>query len=206
MRSVPRSLCLGWFFLHFLLIGLICAHESLWLLDQQLTVAPRSSNRVWRRIDSVPATLLGDNLGSNSFFRRAIATYTNAAGIEVGYGYFAPNVPETHAVVFELHYPDGRVDYDAPILSSQEGELRLTSLIEQIGRTDYERWRNELMRRLARSIWQRHPAVVSIRCFFGSVTPPTLAAYRSGKNERTFTCQYVYDFHQTLRKQKEEAP
>jgi hypothetical protein len=206
MRSVPRSLCLGWFFLHFLLIGLICVHESLWLLGQQLTVAPRSSSRVWRRIDSVSATLLGDNVGSNSFFARAIATYTNAAGIEVGYGYFAPNVPETHAVVFELHYPDGHVDYDTPVLGSQEGELRLTSLVEQIGRTDYEKWRNELMRRLARSIWQRHPTAVSIRCFFGSVTPPTLAVYRSGKNERTFTCQYIYDFKQTPREHKGGEP
>ena len=87
-----------------------------------------------------------------------------------------------------------------------KGQLRLTSLIEQIGRTDYDDWRNELIRRLARSTWQQHPTAISIRGFFGSVTPPTLNAYRSGKNERRFTCQYVYDFEHPLRKEKLELP
>lgn len=202
MRPLPRLLYSGWFFLHILLVSLVCIHESLWLVSKQLTLAPTFAEGLCKRIDRVPATILGDNLHSGNFFREAIATYTNATGIETGYGFFAPNVPETHALVFELHYADGHVDYDAPFAGSQEGELRLTSLIEQIGRTDYNPWRNELVRRLAHSIWQRHPTAVSIRAFFGSVTPPTLTDYRSGKTARTFTCQYVYDFKRTPHEQE----
>jgi hypothetical protein len=49
---------------------------------------------------------------------RAIATYINVTGIEVGYGYFAPNVPETHALVFELSFPDGHLEYESPFVTT----------------------------------------------------------------------------------------
>ena len=50
--------------------------------------------------------------------RQALATYLHIAGIETGYGYFAPNVPGSYKLVFELHYPDGRVEYELPSVSS----------------------------------------------------------------------------------------
>ena len=206
MHSFPRFVRISWLLLHLLLVALVCAHETFWLIDRQLTIARRPSSQFWKRVEQVPMALLASNLSSDNFYRRVIATYTNLTGIEVGYGYFAPNVPETHALVFELHYPDGHLEYESPIVTSHEGQLRLTSLIEQIGRTDYDDGRNELTRRLARSTWRQHPAAISIRGFFGSVTPPTLNAYRSGKSERRFTCQYVYDFEHTLRKEKPDLP
>jgi len=190
---------IGWFFLHLLLVGLICIHETGWLIGKQLTIVLGVSSRFSKA--NVPGTLPGTNLPPNNVLRQILNTYTNVAGIEVGYGYFAPNVSETHALVFEIRYPDGHLEYEAPLVGSHEGDLRLTSLIEQIGRTESDPWRNELIRRLARSTWQRHPHAVSIRGFFGSVTPPTLATYRSGKNKRVFNCQYVYDFTLALRKE-----
>lgn len=192
---------IGWLSVHLFLVALVCIHETAWLVGKHLTVIPGVSSHFWSEVDEISATLTGANLPSDNAFRQLINTYTNAAGIEVGYGYFAPNVSETHALVFEFRYPDGHLDYEAPLVGSHEGELRLTSLIEQIGRTDTDPWRNELIRRLAHSAWQRHPHAVSIRAFFGSVTPPTLSAYKSGKNERVFTCQYVYDFTLALRKE-----
>ena len=185
---------LGWLFFHLLLVTLVCTHETAWLVGKQLTNLPGGSGRFWKEIDHVSGTLIGADLSSDNVFHQSLNTYTNIAGLEVGYGYFAPNISETHALVFELRYPDGHLEYEPPLVGSHEGELRLTSLIEQIGRSEYDPWRDELIRRLARSTWQRHPTAVSIRGFFGSVTPPTLSAYRSGKNERVFTCQYVYDF------------
>ena len=189
---------IAWFALHLLLVALVCLHETAWLIAKQLTIAPPVSPRIWKNFDEASATLLGTDLPPGNVFRQVLNTYTNVSGIEVGYGYFAPNVPETHALVFELRYEDGHVEYEPPLVSSHEGELRLTSLVEQIGRTKYDRWRNELVQRLARSTWQRHPAVISIRGYFGSVTPSTLADYKSGKNEQIFTCQYVYDFTRVL--------
>ena len=194
MHRVPRALYVGGLLLHLLLVALICAHETTWLVEKDLTVANESAKQFCQRSDVVTATLLALNAPSDNPFRRFRITYTNLAGIEVGYGYFAPNVPVTHALVFEFHYPDGHVEYEPPLIGTHEGQLRLTSLIEQIGRTDVDEWRNELIKRVARSGWQRHAAADSVRAFFGSVTPPELEEYRSGKRERRFTCQYVYDY------------
>jgi hypothetical protein len=190
---------IGWLFLHLLLIAFVCTYETTWLLAKQLTIIPGVSAHFWKEAENVPGTLIGANLPADNVFGQILNAYTNIAGIEVGYGYFAPNISETHALVFELRYPNGHLEYEPPLLGSHEGELRLTSLIEQIGRTESDPWRNELIRRLAHSTWHRHPKAVSIRGFFGSVTPPTLGAYRSGKTERVFTCQYVYDFTLALR-------
>ncbi len=158
-------------------------------------MVPPKFDGVWKVLDKAPSAFLEDS-GPNSgpSIRRAVATYVNATGIEVGYGYFAPNIPATHALVFECHYSDGHVDYQTPTVRGEAAQLRLTTLIEQIGRTDYDRWRIELIKLLAHSTWQRHPDAVSLRAFFGTVTPPTAAEYRAGKQERVFNCLYVYDF------------
>lgn len=193
---------IGWLFLHLLLVALVFAYETAWLAGKQLTILPDVSRHFWNDVDNISGTLIGANGPADNTFRQLLNTYTNIAGIEVGYGYFAPNISATHALVFELSYPDGHLEYEPPLVGSYEGELRLTSLIEQIGRTESDPWRNELIQRLAGSTWQRHPTAVSIRGFFGSVAPPTLGAYKSGKNERVFTCQYVYDFTLALRKEE----
>ena len=127
-----------------------------------------------------------------------------AAGIHAGTGYFAPNVPETHDLVFELHFADGRTDFERPAVSGVEARLRVTSLIEEIGRTDHERWRRELVRRLARSTWERHPDVVTIRAFLSSVSLPTMAAYRAGNRQRIFTLLHTYEFERVA--VKDRAP
>ena len=57
---------------------------------------------------------LGQDLAASNPAREALATYLHIAGIESGYGYFAPNVPGSYKLVFELHYPDGRVQYELP--------------------------------------------------------------------------------------------
>jgi hypothetical protein len=58
-----------------------------------------------------------------------------------------------------------------------------------------------LIRRLARSTWQSHPKAISMRGFFGTITPPTLDSYKAGRNERVFSCRYIYDFSLTLRRE-----
>jgi len=197
---------LAWVVLHFALVGLVCLHETLWLLEQRLTVAGDTFAPGWRALDKLPDAILGGDAGARNLWREAIATYSNATGIEVGYGYFAPNVPTTHALVFECHYPDDRVDYQTPAVGGVEAQLRLTSLIEQIARSNSGSWREELIKRLARSTWQQHPDATAIRAFLGSVTSPTAAQYRAGRRERTFDCLYVYDFRRGASKARQLAP
>lgn len=194
MNQLRRRVCLGWLAGHFALIILVSAHETLWVLEKRLTLVPESTRPLWKAFDLIPAKLLGDDLSRKNPLRMAILTYANVTGIEAGYGYFAPNIPESHTVVFECHYPGGQVKYESPTTRSSEAQLRLSSLIEQIARTDYDKWREALTKMLVRSIWQRHPEIESMRAFFGAITPPTVAEYSVGKRERTFRCLYVYDF------------
>ena len=194
MSANRQSLYLAFALFHFALIGIVCVHETLWLLKEGIVVAAAAPKTVWKKLDTIPAAVAGDEGKSLNRWQRAIASYTNAAGIEAGYGYFAPNIPATHALIFECTYPDGQVDYQTPEVQGEAAQLRVNTLIEQIGRADYDRWRIELIRLLARSTWRQHPEAVSIRAFFGTITPPTLAEYRAGKTERTFNCLDVYDF------------
>lgn len=194
MPPSRQSFYLAWGALHFALIVLVCLHETFSLFRRSPTLAPGAWKGVWEVLDRVPATLFDSGSGGRGWASKTLATYTNASGIEVGYGYFAPNVPLTHALVFECHYSDGRVAYETPALDGAEEQLRLSSLIEEIGQTEYSEWREALVRMLARSTWRRYPQVVSMRAFLGSIAPPTVGEYTAGKRERTFRCLYVYDF------------
>jgi hypothetical protein len=193
---LPRRylLLVACFGFHLALVGLVSIHETLWLLDQHLTVAGNTFAAGWRELDKLPAAILGNGSSAGNPLRQALATYTNATGIEAGYGYFAPNVPAAHALIFECRYSDGRVGYEAPSVRGAEAQLRLTSLIDQIGRSDSPAWRNALVRMLAGSTWRRHPDAVAMRAFFGATVPPTASAYRAGRREWAFDCLYVFDF------------
>lgn len=194
MSSTRRRVYLTWFVLHFTAVGLVCLNEGVWLQTNQPSVVTGPCKFCWDAVRQVSATFLLPAQSWPKPLRCVVATYLNAAGIEAGYGYFAPNVPETYALIFECRYRDGRVDYITPLVWSKEAQLRLTNLIEQIGRTDSARSREELITLLARSTWQRRRDAVALRAFLGSIAPPSVAEFQAGKRERIFSCLYVYDF------------
>ena len=199
--SAKRRYCyLAYALFHFTLVGTVCIHETLWLLKGGRIVVAAVPSSFWKELDTTPAAVLGNEGVSRNPWQQTIASYTNAAGTEAGYGYFAPNIPATHALVFECSYSDGRVDYETPAVQGEAAQLRLSTFIEQIGRSDSDRWRRELIRLLARSTWRQHPDAISMRAFFGTITPPTFAEYRGGKTERTFSCLSVYDFRREYSK------
>ena len=68
----------------------------------------------WRVLEDATFTVLGQKLPPNNPMRETIAFYLHAAGIEAGYGYFAPNVPYSYKLVFELTYPNGTTEYELP--------------------------------------------------------------------------------------------
>jgi hypothetical protein len=132
-------------------------------------------------------------LAASNAIRQALVTYLHLAGIETGYGYFAPNVPGSYKLVFELHYPDGRVEYELPSVSSAAAGLRLASLLDKIGRTPYDALREHLVKTLAASIWREHPEVKTIRAIFGSIRLPSVHEFEEGKRE-SYQFLYAYDF------------
>jgi hypothetical protein len=183
----------AWLVLHFLLIISVSCRETLRLAAQGPTILPSRSKSYLQEAETTVSLALGQHLASSNPIRQALATYLHAAGIESGYGYFAPNVPGNYKLVFELYYPDGRIEYALPSVSNAAAALRMVSLLDNIGRTHFDVLREFLVKTLAQSIWREHPEVETIRAVFGSVSLPSLSEFKQGKRE-SYQFLYAYDF------------
>jgi len=183
----------AWFGLHFLLIVSFSCRETLRLVAQGPTIFPASFKSFSQEAETAVSFALGQHLAASNPIRQALATYLHLAGIETAYGYFAPNVPGSYALVFELHYPDGRVEYELPSVSGAAAGLRIASLLDTIGRTPYDVLREHLVKMLARSVWREHPEVKTVRAVFGSIRLPTVSQFEHGQRE-SYEFLYAYDF------------
>jgi hypothetical protein len=188
-----KYVCTAWFILHFLLIVSFSFRDTLRLVTQGPTILPSSSKTFSQKAEGILSAALGQRLAPSNPVRQALTTYLHLAGIETGYGYFAPNVPGTYKVVFELHYPDGRVEYELPEVSSVAAGLRLVSLLDQIGRTKHDALREILIKMVAQSVWREHPEVKTMRAVFGSISLPSVSEFEQGKRE-SYEFLYGYDF------------
>jgi hypothetical protein len=163
------------------------------LIAQGSTILPPSFKSFLGEAGRIANAALGQHLAASNPVRQALATYLHIAGIEAGYGYFAPNVPGSYKLVFELRYPNGRVESELPRVSSAAAGLRIAGLLDNIGRTHYDALREHLVKMLAQSIWREHPEVKTIRAVFGSINLPTVREFEHGKRE-SYEFLYAYDF------------
>ena len=146
--SARYSLRLAFFAVHLLLIVLVCCHDTFWLCAQGYTFLPAYLAPSWRNAERITAAALGGNLELQSSVRQALTLYTHAAGTHSAYSFFAPNVPSNYKVVFELHYPDGRVESDLPEVAADTTGLRLISLLDYIGQSRYIPLREGMLKML----------------------------------------------------------
>lgn len=188
-----RRVYLAWFLLHGLLIITISSREIFWLIAHRLTILPTSFSSTARKLESIASATLAQNLASSNPVRRALLTYLHVAGIERGYGYFAPNVPGNYKLVFELHYPDETVEYELPAVRSTAAELRLAGLLDEIGRTRNDALREYLVKTLASPVWREHPEAKRIRAIFGLRNFPDIHEFQRGARE-SYEFLYAYDF------------
>ncbi len=188
-----KSVYLACFALHFLLIATISCRDTLWLVARRLTILSSSFSGFAQKAEPIASAALGQTLASSNPGRQASATYLHIAGIERGYGYFAPNVPGSFKLAFELHYPDGRVEYELPRVNSAAAGLRIAGLLDEIARTRYDPLREYLVKILARSAWGEHPDVIRIRAVFGTISLPSVTEFEQGKRE-SYQFLYAYDF------------
>ena len=188
-----KYVCLGWFGLHFLLIISFSCRETLRSVAQGPTIFPASFKSFSQKTETAVSVALGQHLAASNAIRQALSTYLHLAGIETGYGYFAPNVPGSYKLVFELRYPDGRIEYELPSVSGAAAGLRIAGLLDNIGRTRYDALREVLVKMLAQSTWRHHPNVTTIRAIFGSIRLPSVSEFERGKRE-SYTFLYAYDF------------
>ena len=179
--------------MHLLLIVWVSCLGTLQAVADGPTILPSSFIKFSKDAEGSLSGALGQNLAASNPVREALATYLHVAGIETGYGYFAPNVPGSYKLVFELHYPDGRVEYELPSVSSAAAGLRIAGLVDNVGRTRYDALREILVKTLAQSIWREHRDVKSVRAIFGSVTLPSVPDFEQGKRE-SYQFLYAYDF------------
>ena len=191
-----RYLHLAWLALHLLLIISFSCRETLRVVAEGPTILPFWFKNFSQKAQTVFCVALGQKLPASNPVREALNTYVNVAGIETGYGYFAPNVPSGYKLVFELHHPDGRVEYELPSVSSAAAGLRIAGLLENIGRTPYDAMREILVKTLAQSVWHEHPDVESVRAILGSVTLPSVREFEHG-NRESYEFLYAYDFSLT---------
>jgi hypothetical protein len=188
-----KSVCLAWFSLHFLLLITVSCREMLWLVARRLTILPGGPGSCSQRAERVASAILGQDLAASSLLRQTLATYLGLGGIDAGYGYFAPNVPNSYRLVFELRYPDGRTEQRLPRVNRPAAGLRLASLLDQIGRTQSDVLREHMVKTIAGSVWREHPEVKTVRATLSQMVQPTIADYVRGK-EPTYESLYIYDF------------
>jgi len=179
--------------LHLGIIVIISSRETFWLVAQGLTIVPSSVKEYSGMGEAVASVALAQTLPSSSPVRRTLLTYLHIAGIERGYGYFAPNVPVSYTVVFELRYSDGRVEYEIPAGETHAADLRLATLLDEIGRTRVDALREYLLKIIARSIWREHPDVKTMRAILGSRNLPSIDEFERG-NRESYKFLYAYDF------------
>jgi len=175
--SFRKRLLVACFLGHFFLIFCVCSRDTFLLIAGGYSSLPASLTAVSEKVGALLSSALGDRLARSNLVRQTLNLYLRAAGIEVGYGFFAPNVPDNYKIVFELHYADGRVEYELP----------------NIGDIQYEPLRGVLVRMMAYAIWREHPDATVIRAVLGFVILPSPNDFRHGIKESYQTIR-AYDF------------
>lgn len=187
-----RNLCLFAVALHLVLIGAVSIRDTFTVLAQGQTIFPPQLEATWRNAERVTQTALGEQFATGNPVRQFVETYLNLAGIESGYGFFAPNVPAANELVFELHYPDGRTEYELPRVNNRAAGLRVASLLDVLGRTEDDVVRKGLIKFLVYSAWREHPEASTIRAILGTVSFPSPAEFKMGKRE-SYRVSHAYD-------------
>jgi|SRR6516162_7781503 hypothetical protein len=190
---ISKRVYATWFGAHFLLIAAVCFSGVFSLIAEGSTMLPPALDKYARKAELIAAWLLGKQAGASSPVRRGIATYLHAAGIQAGYTFFAPNIPGSHKLTFELFYEDGRVEYDSPHVRGKAAALRLASLLDRLADSRYEPLREVVAKMLALSVWREHPDAKRIRAVFGSVDTPSITEFEHGTGE-SFQPIFSYEF------------
>jgi hypothetical protein len=171
----------------------VCLRDTFSIFATTPTVFPAEANKFWQGGEQVAAAVLGERLDDSNWLRNGITVYLHSAGIEAGYGFFAPNVPANYKVVFELRYPDGRTAYEIPRVSNAATGVRLAGLLDQLAEVSYTPLRETMMKILAYSVWQEHPDANGIRAYFGRAHLPRPVEFERG-DKGSYELLFAYDF------------
>lgn len=179
--------------LHLSLVLANCLQDLSATLGGGQVAVPPFTKRALQSLRGVSSHLLGQDLSTANLLRQAIVTYTDCTGIEAGYSFFAPVVSGPTRLVFELHYSDGRVEYDVPTVGGAAGGYRISTLLDHLAAIHYVRLREALLQSLVEASHRERPKAVLIRAVFGVADLVSAKEYRAGKRT-SYRPLYVYDF------------
>jgi hypothetical protein len=191
--------------LQLFLIITVSSRDTFWLMSKSRTIFPDSCKKFWQQAEQIASMALGQRLPRSNPVRQILTGYLDLSGIEVGYGFFAPNVANSYKLVFELRFPDGRVEYELPRVSNAASVLRVAGLLDTIGRTRSEALRQTMVKMLADSMWREHADATMIRAIFGSVVLPSAPEFEQGKRE-SYEFLYAYDFSVSDKATEQSTP
>ncbi|CAN5274407.1 hypothetical protein BH20VER2_BH20VER2_12240 [soil metagenome] len=177
-RRVRIVCCVALACVQLVLLLSVSLRDTLWLLANSRTILPTWQLQFTPRL---PEPL-----------RKLALVYAHCAGIERGYGFFAPNVPAGYDLAFEIEFPDGSVEHVAPEFQSREERVRWASGMDYLGRTDSEFVREVLLKLLAHSMRQHHPGAEKMRVTLSQVRTPTIAEFQAGRRP---VQQALYTYH-----------
>ena len=130
---------------------------------------------------------------SSSSASRLVVTYLHLSGIESGYGYFAPNVPPSYELRFEVTLPDGTIDRVYPTFARREEKLRWATLLDYLGQTASPEVREVLLKLMTFAISQQYPTAAEIRAVVTKMVLPHAVGYTQGERAR-HEFAFSYDF------------
>lgn len=164
-----------------------------WFVANGYTSLPTSADSLGKKVGWFADVATGRTLSMSNLFRQGVATYLHCTGIDGGYAFFSPGVPNSYKVVFEIRYPDGTVEYELPNVSRTATSVRLFTILNNIGRANNDALREVMLKMLTYPIAQEHPTANTVRTIFGYIQEPTIAEARNGKKE-SYQVLYAYDF------------
>ncbi len=178
-----------------LLILVVSLRDLSGTLGKGLTIAPAAVAPLGRACEVFTSALLGQRLSRSNPARQLSLFYLHAAGIDSGYGYFAPNVPESCKLVFEARDANGHVVTDLPVARSRAAALRLAGLLDYIGAVPSERFREIVIKMMATAAWDRHPDAVAMRVTLCRLHLPAPRDFLTGVKPN---CEILYDYDFTF--------
>ena len=178
-----KSVCLGLVACHLVLILTVSSRDIFKSFSQGNTCLPTRFDFLWQKAEAVGTAALGQTLLKRNAYRQGVGAYLACTGIDTGYSFFAPHVPASYKLVFEVHYPHGRIEYEIPKVSGPAAMLRVASLLDVIGQVEDVKVRAEMLKLLVHAVWREHPDASMVRAVFGTVNFPTAAEFANGRAE-----------------------
>jgi len=185
--------------IHLLVVGAVSCSEIIDLIGSGQTMLPAAIASPAGKLARVMKSISPWQLGQSNPIRQTFIGYSHSAGIESPYTFFAPNVPASLKVVFEIHYPNKQVTYELPQVESLTEGMRLAALIDQAtGQAGL--WRDLVLHMLAASAADVNPGATRIRVVVAALKFPPPAEYLNGAQPSyKFICSYDFDAEEARR-------